>query len=183
MSIDDDVQAIVDGGEEADDILRASLTAVHAGVGAPWSAIAFVEERRMVIGPADRHGARRLPRPGARRCPSSTAATRSRRSGSASTTRAEVEVELERAAALLAPVLPRRLGHRRRGMGPLSAQTLRVKTSTRVPTSAIPLTIGPCGPVGEDGRSEGRAPSRPGAGPRRPGSLPGASSVAGERAT
>ncbi|MDX6541162.1 MAG: hypothetical protein QOI71_2772 [Gaiellales bacterium] len=51
MRIDEVVQSIVDGGEEADDILRASLTAVHEGIGAPWSAIAFVEERRMVIGP------------------------------------------------------------------------------------------------------------------------------------
>ena len=49
------VQAIVDGGEEADQILRASLAAVHEGAGANWSAIAFVEEREMVAGPlADR---------------------------------------------------------------------------------------------------------------------------------
>jgi hypothetical protein len=51
MSIGEHVQAIVDGGEEADDILRAALAAVHEGVGAPWSAIAFVEERQMVLGP------------------------------------------------------------------------------------------------------------------------------------
>ena len=51
MSIDAAVQAIVDGGEEADDILRAALAAVHEAVGAPWSAIAFVEERKMVLGP------------------------------------------------------------------------------------------------------------------------------------
>jgi hypothetical protein len=51
MSIADDVQAIVDGGEEADEILRASLSAVHAASGAAWSAIAFVEEREMVVGP------------------------------------------------------------------------------------------------------------------------------------
>ena len=44
MSIDGRVQAIIDGGEEADEILRASLAAVHEGAGAPWSAIAFVEE-------------------------------------------------------------------------------------------------------------------------------------------
>jgi GAF domain-containing protein len=51
VSIADDVQAIVDGGEEADEILRASLSAVHAASGAPWSAIAFVEEREMIVGP------------------------------------------------------------------------------------------------------------------------------------
>jgi hypothetical protein len=51
VSIVDEVQAIVDGGEEADEILRASLAAVHEGAGAPWSAIAFVEEREMVVGP------------------------------------------------------------------------------------------------------------------------------------
>jgi hypothetical protein len=45
------VQTIVDGGEEADDILRASLAALHEAVGAPWSAIAFVEEGQMAVGP------------------------------------------------------------------------------------------------------------------------------------
>jgi hypothetical protein len=51
VSIDARVQAIIDCGEEADDILRAALAAVHEGAGAPWSAIAFVEEGQMVIGP------------------------------------------------------------------------------------------------------------------------------------
>jgi hypothetical protein len=51
VSIDARVQAIVDGGEEADDILRAALAAIHEGAGAPWSAIAFVEEGQMAIGP------------------------------------------------------------------------------------------------------------------------------------
>jgi hypothetical protein len=51
MTLSERVQAIVDGGEEADQILRASLAVVHEGTGAPWSAIAFVEEREMVVGP------------------------------------------------------------------------------------------------------------------------------------
>ena len=51
MSIDGRVQEVIDGGEEADDILRAALAAVHQGAGAPWSAIAFAEEGQMVIGP------------------------------------------------------------------------------------------------------------------------------------
>jgi hypothetical protein len=51
MSIDVRVQAVIDRGEEADEILRAALAAVHEGTGAAWSAIAFVEEGRMVIGP------------------------------------------------------------------------------------------------------------------------------------
>jgi len=51
VSIADEVQVIVDGGEEADEILRASLAAVHEATGAPWSAIAFVEEREMSVGP------------------------------------------------------------------------------------------------------------------------------------
>jgi hypothetical protein len=51
VSIDARVQAIIDGGEEADDILRAALAALHEGTGAAWSAIAFVEEGRMTIGP------------------------------------------------------------------------------------------------------------------------------------
>ena len=58
------VQAIVDGGEEADEILRASLAAVHEAAGAPWSAIAFVEERRDGRRPAARRG-----RPTGRRSP------------------------------------------------------------------------------------------------------------------
>jgi len=51
MSLAAQVQAIVDGGEEADEILRASLAAVHEATRAPWSAIAFVEEREMSVGP------------------------------------------------------------------------------------------------------------------------------------
>ena len=51
MTLDARVQAVIDGGEEADDILRAALAALHDGTGAAWSAIAFVEEGRMVIGP------------------------------------------------------------------------------------------------------------------------------------
>ena len=67
MSIDADVQAIVDGGEEADEILRASLAAVHEGVGRA------LERDRVRRGapdgdrPAARHGARRLARARARR--------------------------------------------------------------------------------------------------------------------
>jgi hypothetical protein len=55
VSLADDVQAIVDSGEEADEILRASLAAVHEAAGAPWSAIAFVEEREMAVGPVAGH--------------------------------------------------------------------------------------------------------------------------------
>ena len=51
MSIDGRVQEIIDRGEEADDILRAALDSIHADVAAPWSAIAFVEEGAMTIGP------------------------------------------------------------------------------------------------------------------------------------
>ena len=51
MTLAEQIQAIVDGGEEADEILRASLTVVHEAAGAPWSAIAFVEEREMAVGP------------------------------------------------------------------------------------------------------------------------------------
>jgi hypothetical protein len=55
VSLADELQAIVDGGEEADEILRASLAAVHEAAGAPWSAIAFVEEREMALGPLAGH--------------------------------------------------------------------------------------------------------------------------------
>ena len=46
VSIDGRVQAVIDGGEEADEILRASLAAVHEGAGAPWSAIASSRRAR-----------------------------------------------------------------------------------------------------------------------------------------
>ena len=103
VSIAEQVQAIVDGGEEADEILRASLAAVHEAAGAPWSAIAFVEEGEMVVGPligaapdgdagarADR--AHRLPRRHGRR-----------RSGSGARLARELDADLARVAALLAP--------------------------------------------------------------------------------
>ena len=51
MSIDGRVQEVIDRGEEADDILRAALDSIHADVSVPWSAIAFVEEGAMTIGP------------------------------------------------------------------------------------------------------------------------------------
>jgi hypothetical protein len=51
VSIDGRVQEVIDRGDEADEILRASLAAVHEGARASWSAIAFVEEGQMVIGP------------------------------------------------------------------------------------------------------------------------------------
>jgi hypothetical protein len=51
VSLADQVKAIVDSGQEADEILRASLAAVHEVAGSPWSAIGFVEEREMVVGP------------------------------------------------------------------------------------------------------------------------------------
>ena len=51
MSLADQVQAIVDSGEEADEILRESLAVLHEAGGAPWSAIVFVEEREMAVGP------------------------------------------------------------------------------------------------------------------------------------
>lgn len=102
MRIDELVQSIVDGGEEADDILRASLTAVHEGAGAPWSAIAFVEERRMVIGPLigtapDDSAAPEFQVPIVYRGDTVAALWLG------GTPTPEREAELERAAALLAP--------------------------------------------------------------------------------
>ena len=103
MSIDGRVQAVIDGGEEADEILRASLAAVHEGAGAPWSAIAFVEEGQMAIGPRRRHRARRHAGARARR-----ADRLPRRHGRGALARERAasrrsSTELERAAALLAP--------------------------------------------------------------------------------
>ena len=94
MSIDGRVQEVIDGGEEADEILRASLAAVHEGAGAPWSAIAFVEEGQMVIGPVAGTAPDDAPAP-------ALAVPIVYRGGSA--VPPEIVAELERAAALLAP--------------------------------------------------------------------------------
>jgi hypothetical protein len=102
MTIDETVQSIVDGGEEADDILRASLAAVHEGVGAPWSAIAFVEERRMVIGPLIGTAPDDSPAP-ALEVPIVYRGDTVAALWFGGTASPEAEVELERAAALLAP--------------------------------------------------------------------------------
>ena len=102
MSIDARVQAVIDGGEEADEILRASLAAVHEGAGAPWSAIAFAEEGQMVIGPVagtapDDTAAPALAVPIVYRGDTVAALWLG------GTVTPETETELERAAALLAP--------------------------------------------------------------------------------
>jgi hypothetical protein len=102
MTIDEEVGAIVDGGEEADEILRASLAAVHAGVGAAWSAIAFVEERRMVIGPLIGTAPDDSPAP-ALEVPIVYRGDTVAALWLGGTTSPDVELQLERAAALLAP--------------------------------------------------------------------------------
>jgi hypothetical protein len=102
MRIDELVASIVDGGEEADDILRAALMAVHEGVGAPWSAIAFVEERRMVIGPLIGSAPDDSPAP-ALQVPIVYRGDTVAALWLGGTASPEVEAELERAAALLAP--------------------------------------------------------------------------------
>jgi hypothetical protein len=102
VRIDELVQSIVDGGEEADDILRAALTAVHEGVGAPWSAIAFVEERRMVIGPLIGTAPDDSPAP-ALKVPIIYRGETVAALWLGGPASPETEDELERAAALLAP--------------------------------------------------------------------------------
>jgi hypothetical protein len=102
MRIDELVQSIVEGGEEADDILRESLIAVHEGTGAPWSAIAFVEERRMVIGPLIGSAPDDSPAP-ALQVPIDYRGETVAALWLGAATSPEVEAELERAAALLAP--------------------------------------------------------------------------------
>jgi len=102
MSLAAQVQAIVDGGEEADEILRASLAAVHEATGAPWSAIAFVEEREMSVGPL--LGAA----PGGRPVPALTVPIVYRGETVAglwfgSETPRELDADLSRVAAMLAP--------------------------------------------------------------------------------
>jgi hypothetical protein len=96
------VQAIVDGGEEADQILRASLAVVHDGTGAPWSAIAFVEEREMVVGPLLGHAPEGTPEP-ALIVPIVYRGDTVAGLWLGSETERSLDPELERVAALLAP--------------------------------------------------------------------------------
>jgi hypothetical protein len=102
MSLADQVQAIVDGGEEADEILRASLAAVHAATSAPWSAIAFVEEREMVVGPLVGRAPEGTPEP-AMVVPIVYRGDTVAGLWFGSETPPELDLDLSRAAALLAP--------------------------------------------------------------------------------
>ena len=102
MSIDARVQDVIDRGEEADDILRAALDAVHSSVAVPWSAIAFVEEGQMSIGPLvgsapDDATSPALSVPIVYRGDTVAALW------FGATASPEAEIELEHAAALLAP--------------------------------------------------------------------------------
>ena len=102
MSIDDRVQAIVDGGEEADEILRASLAAARGRGRA-------LERDRV------RRGARDGRRPAARRRARRDAGARAHRADrlprrhrrglwfGSETPRRELDADLSRVAALLAP--------------------------------------------------------------------------------
>jgi hypothetical protein len=102
MMLDERIQAIVDGGEEADAILRASLAAVHEGVGAPWSAIAFVEEREMVVGPLTGSAPQGTPAP-ALTVPIVYRGDTVAGLWFGSETPRELDADLSRVAALLAP--------------------------------------------------------------------------------
>jgi hypothetical protein len=102
VSIDARVQAVIDGGEEADEILRAALAAVHDGAGSPWSAIAFVEEGRMAVGPVAGTATEDAPAP-ALSVPIVYRGETVAALWLGSAVTPETESELERAAALLAP--------------------------------------------------------------------------------
>jgi hypothetical protein len=102
VSIDGRVQEVIDGGEEADDILRAALVAVHEGTGAAWSAIAFVEEGQMVIGPVAGTAPDAAPAP-ALAVPIVYRGDTVAALWLGSAPESALVAELERAAALLAP--------------------------------------------------------------------------------
>ena len=55
------VEAIVDRGGDADDVLRGVVSTLHAGAGYPWAGISFVEGDGLVLGPAagEPHAAQR----------------------------------------------------------------------------------------------------------------------------
>ena len=102
MSIADQVQAIIDSGEEADQILRASLAAVHEEAGAPWSAIAFVEEHEMAVGPLLGRAPEGTPAP-ALAVPIVYRGDTVAGLWFGSATRRALDADLSRVAALLAP--------------------------------------------------------------------------------
>jgi hypothetical protein len=45
------IEAIVDRGGDADDVLRAVVAALHEQAGYPWTGILFVEDGGLVLGP------------------------------------------------------------------------------------------------------------------------------------
>jgi putative methionine-R-sulfoxide reductase with GAF domain len=45
------IEAIVDRGGDADDVLRAVVAALHQQAGYPWTGILFVEDGGLVLGP------------------------------------------------------------------------------------------------------------------------------------
>ncbi len=47
----DAIDEILDRGGDADDVLRAVVTALHETAGYPWAGIFFVEERDLALGP------------------------------------------------------------------------------------------------------------------------------------
>ncbi len=121
MSIAAQVKAIVDGGEEADDILRASLAALHGAVGAAWSAIAFVEEGQMAIGPliGESDGA---PEP-ALAVPIVYRGDTVAALWFGGYAPARGRGRARQGGGAARSLLPGRLGHRRRGVGPLDVLT------------------------------------------------------------
>ena len=45
------IDRIVDGGGDADDVLRGVVAALHEQAGYPWAGILFVEQGELLIGP------------------------------------------------------------------------------------------------------------------------------------
>jgi hypothetical protein len=53
----EEIERVVAHGGDADDVLRAVVTSLHATAGYPWAAILFVEDGELVPGPqAGSHG-------------------------------------------------------------------------------------------------------------------------------
>jgi hypothetical protein len=54
------IEAIVERGGDADDVLRGVVATLHGEAGYPWAGISFVEGGELVLGPGagDLHGAR-----------------------------------------------------------------------------------------------------------------------------
>jgi hypothetical protein len=94
MSVVDDVESLVDGGGDADDVLRAVVATLVERGGCSWAGVSFVEGDALVAGPA-------AGQPDERRRTAVPVAYRGERVGELAVDGPIDRLELERVAALV----------------------------------------------------------------------------------